>query len=248
MRKFYLPIIIFLLVGGLYFYVAHWYIYFKMSQSNLIVPDTQRTYFMGQENTATKNILYVALGDSFTSGVGVTNYRDSLPSQLAQRMITDNTLVTLKDFSYPGYRTEDLINNFLPQTLALQPDIITLLIGINDVHGQVGEKVFKKNYQTIVEILTKNTKAKIYLISLPFVGSDTLLLPPYNLYFEQQTVNYNKIIKQLAIDYKLDYIDIFTPTVEQFKTNGTHYSPDLFHPSAEGYRLWAQIIYDVINH
>ncbi len=248
MRKFIWPIVIVLLAIGLYFYIAHWYIYYKIGQGNLIAPDIERTYFMGHENQTAKNLIYVALGDSLTSGVGVDDYQESFPALIAQKIISaDKSQITLKDFSYPGYKTNDLINNLLPQAIAVQPDIVTLLIGVNDIHNQVSAGDFENNYRTILNRLTKETKAKIYLVSLPFIGSESLLYPPYNVYFDHETVRFNEIIKQLAGDYQLKYIDIYTPTVSTFKKDGAHYSRDLFHPSAEGYRLWAQIIYDHLD-
>ncbi|MDQ5970522.1 MAG: Adventurous gliding motility protein, partial [Patescibacteria group bacterium] len=71
-----------------------------------------------------------------------------------------------------------------------------------------------------------------------------LLWPPYNFYFKYQTTEYNKIIKGLASDYDLTYIDLENSLQSKVQDEDAYYSPDSFHPSAEGYQLWAQIIYD----
>ena len=129
-----------------------------------------------------------------------------------------------------------------------KPDIVTLLIGVNDVRENISEKEFKGNYTYIVNELVKNTNAKIYLISIPFIGSNTLYLPPYNIYFKNRTIEFNNIIKEIAKENNLTYIDIATPTEQIFKKDGLYYSVDSLHPSKEGYKILEQIIYDNINH
>jgi len=149
----------------------------------------------------------------------------------------------LKNFSYPGARTDDLIKNLLSPAIESVPDIVTLLIGTNDMHGYTTDKAFKDNYEYILKRLTTETKAQIYTISIPFIGASNMMLPGYSNYFDNKTMEYNKIIKELADKHQVHYIDIASPTREMLKKDGAHYSRDSFHPSAVGYQQWAQIIY-----
>jgi lysophospholipase L1-like esterase len=235
-----------LIIG--YLFLAHFLIYFRIGHSGLVSSDSQYVYMIGNSATTSNSLVYGALGDSLTSGVGVEKYEESYPYLVALKLSQQkNTQVDLKTFSYPGARTSDLIKNLLDPAITAKPEVITLLIGINDIHGNVGLETFRKNYEYILERLTKETQAKIYLIGLPSLGADGLLLPPYNYYFEQQTQSYNKIIKSLAEKYSLSFIDLNKATLAESKKNNGYYSKDLFHPSADGYRLWAQIIYDNFN-
>ncbi len=153
--------------------------------------------------------------------------------------------VTLKNFSYPGYRTDDLIKNLLAPAIAVKPKLTTLLIGTNDVYGFYGAEKFKKNYEFILERLTKETTAKIYAISLPFIGAQAFL-PPNNYYFERQIAEFNLIIKELAAAYGVEYIDIAEPTRAAFAENSSYYAADKFHASAAGQALWEKIIFGKI--
>jgi lysophospholipase L1-like esterase len=197
---------------------------------------------MNSEN----NLIYVALGDSLTAGVGANYDRESYPYLIAQKLGFE-TEVILSNFSLPGLKTRDLKNEFLALAIAAKPDLVTVLIGVNDIHGNISLVEFKKNYEEILSGLKKQTSAKIYVINIPLIGADTLILPPYNLYFDWQTKKFNQTIKDLAQIYQVKYIDLYTPTVGGFKKAGVHYSPDLFHPSAVGYASWAKIIYDNFN-
>lgn len=231
---------------GIYLYLSHAYIYHRIKAAGLKAFDVQHAYVIGGIDASVKSPTYAALGDSLTTGVGAEKFEEAYPYLLAQELVGSGNMV-LRNFSYPGARTDDLINNLLSPAIAEQPDIITLLIGTNDMHGNASRAKFKKNYQHILERLTKETSAKIYLISIPFIGSETLLLPPYNYYFDRETVALNQVIKDLAATYRLDYIDLATPTRSILKHDGPHYAADSFHPSASGYKLWAKIIYDNIN-
>lgn len=247
-RKIIIIFILSLIVAfGIYLNRAYAHIYNKIAKENLKAVNQEQIYIINNFDNLKKKFTYVALGDSLTSGVGVNNYTQSYPFLIIQKLSQEDKKYILSNRSYPGARSSDLLNNLLNASIKDQPDIITLLIGINDIHGNVSFSEFKENYENILSRLVSETKSKIYLINLPFIGADNLILPPYNLYFDLQTKNFNKIIKTLADKYQVKYIDLYSPTVDQFKKSGPHYSADLFHPSAQGYAIWAQIIYDNIN-
>lgn len=228
-----------------YLFAAHHFIYKRISGAGLKSPDSKGEYLISSGINTGAKITYTALGDSLTAGVGVSKYEDSYPYRLAQTM-SGGSGVILRDRAYPGARTSDLIKDLLDTAINDQPDIITLLIGVNDVHGNVSKKIFTENYAEILRRLKTETKARIVAISIPYIGTDSLLLPPYNLYFKYRTVEYNKIIKKLAQENNIEYADLYTPTERMF-ANPALYSADSFHPSASGYRLWSEIIYADYN-
>jgi len=229
----------------LYMWFGYANIYNRIRAGGLKETDNTYTYVF---NEVSPNVIkYAALGDSLTAGVGVDNYNQSYPYIISEEMAEENKVI-LGDYSLLGARTEDLISkNLLSGAVKDSPDMVTVLIGVNDVRENISEKEFKKNYEYIVNELVDNTVAKIYLINIPFIGSDTLYLPPYNYYFKDKTFKFNNIIKSIAEEHNLDYIDIATPTKEIFRKDGIYYSVDSLHPSAEGYKFIAEIIYDGIN-
>jgi lysophospholipase L1-like esterase len=245
-KYYYIIILLILITLSAYLFFAHFYIYQQIKNAGLTSPDITHTY-MVNNNPNIKKISYSALGDSLTAGVGVDEFKDSFPYILADKLAKNDAKVDLKIFAYPGAKTADLIKDLLPGAIASQPDIITLLIGTNDMHGNISLKDFEKKYRFILQELKENTKAKIYAISVPFLGTESLLLPPYDFYFNQQTKEYNEIIKNLADVFQVEYVDIATPTADLFKKRGSYCADDEFHPSAAGYALWSKIIYDSIN-
>lgn len=247
-RKIKIYFIIPAVVLAVYLLLANYSIYYRIHQAGLLMPDIKRDYMLTNSTAKSNHLVYAALGDSLTSGVGATKYEESYPYLLASKLADGkNIQVELKTFSYPGARTGDLIKDLLDPAVDAKPDIITLLIGTNDIHGNIGLENFRKNYDYILGRLTGGTEAKIYAVGLPDLGSDELLFPPYNYYFAKQTEAYNAVIKSLAEKYGCQFIDLNSLTLSASKKNDGYYSNDLFHPSAKGYNLWAQIIYDNIN-
>lgn len=232
---------------GLYLYLVNWSIYNHLDKIGLKASDNRHEYvFNGAPNG--EELIYVALGDSLTAGTGVDNYEDSYPYLVAARLAQGKTKLIHHNYSYQGARTADLMENLLPQALKENPNLVTLLIGTNDVQGNVATAVFRQNYEIIISRLKNESEAKINLISIPFIGADSVFLPPYNYYYHARIIHFNEIIKELAAKYQLNYIDLTTPTRKYASAAGPYYAADSFHPSAVGYSFWAQIIYDHLNY
>lgn len=246
MKKIHLLIILlFITIIGAYLNRAYAYIYNEIGNANLKAPDKNQTYMIG-ENENNKNLIYTALGDSLTAGAGTKQPKESYPALIAEKLLAKNNVILINR-SELGYKSEDVKNVFLPLAITDNPTIVTLFVGVNDIHNNISKEDFSKNYEEILLKLTTETKAKIYAINLPFIGSANLILPPWNYYFDAKTKELNEVIKNLATKYNITYIDLYSPTKEEFVKSNSYYSKDLFHPSAKGYAFWANIIYANLN-
>ncbi len=230
---------------GAYLFLSHAYIYRSIGRAGLSFPQIESEYFFSAQN-ASQPIVYAALGDSLTAGVGVAQYTDSYPYQLAQKL-SEMRALKLHTLAYPGARSSDVLLTHVQGARNAKPDIVTLLIGTNDIHGKVPLSEFEANYRAILTILTTETSARIYAISIPYIGSSSLILPPHTLYFEYRTEEFNATIKRLAQEFNVSYIDIATATQADFKKDSLFYAADSFHPSALGYALWSNLIYAGIH-
>ena len=75
---------------------------------------------------------YVALGDSYTIGTSVEE-DERFPNQLVDRLAGSSGLELVANLGVNGYSSAQLIDRELPQLDALEPDFVTVLIGVNDV-------------------------------------------------------------------------------------------------------------------
>ncbi|MEY4440981.1 MAG: hypothetical protein RLY49_607 [Candidatus Parcubacteria bacterium] len=243
-KKYIINISIVVIIGG-YLYFSHAHIYNKIGDMALVSPQTQKTYVISNKNQ--KQLRYVAFGDSLTAGVGVDIYEQSYPHLLAQEISKkEQKSVELIPIATPGARTQDVIVNTLDQVINSKPDIVTILLGVNDIHNGVSRDEFYKNYSQIINRITEKTDAVIYIINIPYIGEPSLILPPYNIYFDSKTKEFNEALEQLKEEYPVRYVDLYTKTRDEAEKKD-YYSVDLFHPGKVGYTLWAQIIYDAFN-
>jgi lysophospholipase L1-like esterase len=220
------------------------HIYQTIEKAQLTSSDQKQTYIIG--NTSSQSLTYVAIGDSLTAGVGVDSYANSYPYQFAQKISQKGTQVILKTEAVPGARSTDIVHNFLDSTIEKKPDVVTLLVGINDVHGNISKTEFKNNYETILKKLTQETKADIYSVAIPYIGAPQVIQFPYTYYFDLRTREFNTIIQELDETYNVKYVDLYTQTLAP-SAQDSYYASDLFHPSQVGYTLWADILYASFN-
>jgi lysophospholipase L1-like esterase len=238
--KMIIIVIIILAAAGIYLNRSYSHIYSKFNK--LSKPQSFEQVMEIKNNT----IKYVALGDSLTYGMGAQNQAESFPYLLAGKLSSSTTTVEAVNLAMPGETSAGLLRDQIAEAVKQNPQMITLLIGINDIHNRVTKDAYQKNLSAIVKTLQEKTLAKIYLINLPDLGTKTLILPPYNLYFDVRTKEFNEIISNVAKEYGIAVIDIYqSKTI--FKHDKLYYSADQFHPSAKGYELWTNLIYDQLQ-
>ncbi len=174
---------------------------------------------------------------------GTDGHEESYPYLFAKKLSASNQKIKLVNLGIPGALTKDVFDSQVERAISENPQIITLLIGTNDMNSYVPLKEFRINFEKIIEELQKKTKAKIVVANTPYLGAPKLYLPPYNWFFDFRTKQYNKIIKEVIDNKDIIFVDLYKQTNKQFKKDAGVYSLDLFHPSAKGYKLWGDIFY-----
>lgn len=240
-RTLIIVVIIIAICAGIYLNRAYAYVYSKF---DLTSAPAQRTYTT-QTMTAKSNLLrYVAIGDSLTAGVGATGASSTFPALLAEKLAVERgVVVQVYNLGAPGATSFDILTGQVLDANQYQPDIVTIFIGINDMHNFVPLEKYRSNLETAIEAVKKTGAAKIYLINLPYLGAKDLILPPYDFYFDLKTRQYNEIIAETGAASGLAVIDLYDVAKADFAADQDLYSQDRYHPSDRGYQLWANKIY-----
>ncbi len=192
-------------------------------------------------------LVYTAFGDSLTAGTGATTGTASYPYQVGLKLSTDDFPVTIVNTAVPGATAADVLNQQIPSIDGLFGDVITVSIGVNDVHARTPLPEFKETVQKILTSLNESS-ADVYITTIPYLGNKQLFLPPYRWYFDWQTQRYNQIIKTVAEEIGVSVIDLYTLSHTTAWTGDNYYAADGFHLSDTGYSLWSSWIYDALNH
>lgn len=147
-----------------------------------------------------------------------------------------------------GNQTKDLIPRLQKDFIDIQPDIVSILIGINDVwHYSEGRKwlpdeVFEERYRTILKSIKEQTNAKIMIME-PF------LIPIEDKqFFRENLAPKIEIIRKLA----REYADVYLPTDGLLQSafigdDPLSYANDGVHPTEKGARYIGKLYVEYIS-
>ena len=142
-----------------------------------------------------------------------------------------------------GNRIVDVYARIKADIINLKPDVMSILIGINDVwhevgnHNGVSAEKFEKIYDMLIdEILEELPNLKIMILE-PFVLKGCATVDAWD-YFEPETKKRAEAAKRIAQKYNLTFI----PLQEMFDNMPDCVLPDYWagdgvHPTAAGHEL-----------
>lgn len=189
-------------------------------------------------------IVYVALGDSTGAGVGARE--GGYPARLFKQIEERRPGSTLSNLSVSGATTADLLRDQLERGVALNPDLVTVGIGINDIgHGLTIEQ-FAKNFEEILSTLKEKTHAQIVVTNLPDVSSAPRIPNAMRSVYQQQIIQFCQRLEEIAKGHGVILFDIYSITKDELPSHPEYFSIDGFHPSDEGYELWATQMWPTI--
>lgn len=134
-----------------------------------------------------------------------------------------------------GNQTLSLVNRLDKDFVDVQPDIVSILIGINDVwhHAEdrswIPNEDFEERYRTVLKAIKEKTHAKIMMME-PF------LIPVEDkLYFREDLYQKIEIVRKLA----REYADVYLPTDGLLASayvgdDFISYAADGVHPTDKG--------------
>ena len=157
-------------------------------------------------------IRYLALGDSYTIGTGI-NPLKSWPAQLTNRLNQSGIAVQLAaNLGKNGWTAQQIFEEQLALLIDARPEVITLLIGINDWIRGITSSKFRNRYRKLLLTIQSylNDPSKLILITIP----DFSCSPQgKKLGYGSSAVNgisrLNDIIKSEAQKASLEVVDIF---------------------------------------
>ncbi len=154
------------------------------------------------------------------------------------------------DLGISGNRTDQLFDRIYPDCIALEPSIVSVLIGINDIWHRYGsariattDEQFAANYRAILSRIKSETNARL-AVFLPF-----LLDSPDKAHFRPDLDRLLPIARSIAEEYA----DVVVPLDELFakamktQPEPLYYSADGVHPNANGSAFIGSIYADAVS-
>jgi acyl-CoA thioesterase-1 len=231
--------LVFILLLIAYFLFVFLKIKYIVAKANLIDPKQPD----GVAGTGPA-LSYLAAGDSTAVGLGASSYPKTYTYQLFQELSKSNK-VSYKNIAVSGAKTQDLIDKQLTQIIQQNPDVITISIGANDLNHLVASNKILDNYKTIVDALTNQTHAKIYITSIAALKNAKILPWWYRHLIDLRAGSLNKEIAKLESD-RVKIINIREFGWDRYPDIQATFAADHFHPSDLGYQNWRDAFLDKI--
>lgn len=193
---------------------------------------------------------YVALGDSYTVGTGVTE-AERWPNQLVEALRALDGAPRLElaaNLAVNGWTSRNVYERQLPKLAALAPDVVSLLVGVNDVVQGVPPADFERNAAAILdEVLARLPANRIVVVATP----DYTVTPAGADYGDPDRaragiVENNRILRVLAEARGIAFVDIFDLSGEA-AGDRTLVAGDGLHPSGAQYARWVERIAPVVE-
>ncbi|HVF19175.1 MAG TPA: SGNH/GDSL hydrolase family protein [Mycobacteriales bacterium] len=182
------------------------------------------------------------LGDSTAAGLGVVDTVDTVGAQVAATVSAETGRpVALDGLGVSGARSGDLAPQ-VSRALLHDPDVAVILIGPNDVTHLTSKSSVRADVTEAVRRL-RAAGANVVVGSCADMGSATAFHQPLRLVSAWRGRAIGAAIRDAAADAGALTVDIGAETGPAFRDDPDRYlSEDEFHPSAEGYRLWAEAL------
>ena len=133
-----------------------------------------------------------------------------------------------------GHRTENLLARLDGNFIDVQPDIVSILVGVNDIWHryqvppiETTYEMTEQNYRAILTAIKERTNAKILMIQPFLIGMDWL---------RPELEELKAVVDKLADEFADSYLrlDEIFRSDEQWQQDNTFYSEDGVHPNANG--------------
>ena len=185
---------------------------------------------------------YLALGDSYTICTGASDATKRWPSIIASRLGAELTNPAVN-----GFTTLDLIRDELPFVHQLRPDVLSVLIGVNDLVQGRAPRQYRESLVTIYDEVATLAHAHVAAISIPnwsyvpaaadFGGKE---------HVRELTNVFNTVALEEALARRFIWVDIGPASTAGVGSAGWIAS-DRLHPGDAQYAAWAEVIWSAVK-
>ncbi|HEX6683178.1 MAG TPA: SGNH/GDSL hydrolase family protein [Candidatus Limnocylindrales bacterium] len=189
----------------------------------------------------------VLLGDSTALGVGVDRLVDTVGGQLAELLSADGRRVALSSVGVAGSRSSDLATQVARCLLGDRPDVAVILVGANDATGLRRPSDAAVYLGAAVRRL-RDAGVEVVVGACPDLGAARAIAQPL-----RQIVGWlgRRVARaQVRAVHAAGgtVVDLGAETGAVFRADPNTLCHDRYHPSADGYRVWAYALLPAVAH
>jgi lysophospholipase L1-like esterase len=195
-------------------------------------------------------LTYLALGDSYTIGTGASHESRNYPSLLGQRLeVAAGCKVRVVNPAVNGFTTIDLLAREIGFIGELKPDLVSVLIGVNDLVRGRSLEAYRHSLIEIYDAIATLGLApgRALAISIPD-WSVVPAAPTYGdpLQIRRLTEAFNAAAREEAVRRSFSWFDLSAVSRSWLGSAGWISTDDL-HPGDRQYAAWVDAIWAEIG-
>ena len=178
---------------------------------------------------------YLALGDSYTIGTGASDPSRAWPSIVAARVGAEVTNPAVN-----GYTTVDLIRDELPYLERIEPDVVSVLIGVNDlVQGRSADE-YRRSLTTIYDAVSGRPVVAVSIPTWSYVPAAADFGGAERV--DSLTRVFNEVARDQAQGRGYAWVDLTEASTSGIGA-ANWIASDSLHPGDVQYAAWAEAIW-----
>jgi lysophospholipase L1-like esterase len=206
----------------------------QMARTGPDLPDSSPLDHDGHVGGDGPALRMVWLGDSTAAGVGASSADGAMPRRVARAL---HRPVDLTVLAVSGDRVSDVVDDQVGALAALQPDVVLVSIGANDAYLDA--------YEDLVAAVPDG--ARLVVLGVPDMGAPPRFAQPLRAVAGWRGRQLDRTSRAVADDAGALYVDIAGETGPVMRADpGRLFAVDKYHPSDDGYALWAEAVVEVL--
>jgi lysophospholipase L1-like esterase len=187
---------------------------------------------------------YVALGDSFTEGVGdpdpgSPNGVRGWADRVAQQLILADGSWGYANLAIRGKRMRQILEEQIDAAVVLQPTLVTIYAGANDIlRPRVDIDALMEHYDAGIARLAATGAAVVVFTGFDSSGSAVFATT------RGRTAVYNELLREIAEHRGADIVDYWR--MREFR-NWSYWDTDRMHMATAGHLLMARKVLDTLK-
>lgn len=189
----------------------------------------------------------VLLGDSTALGVGVDRLIDTVGGQLAELLSADGRQVLLSSVGVAGSRSSDLATQVARCLLGDRPDVAVILIGSNDATA-LRRPADAAVYLGAAVRRLRDAGVEVVVGACPDLGAARAIAQPLRQIVGWLGRRMARAQVRAVHAAGGEVVDLGAETGAVFRADPNTLCSDRYHPSADGYRVWAYALLPAVAH
>lgn len=189
------------------------------------------------------------LGDAAALGVGVDTVDETIGGQLAALLADTGgdvrRRVELSSVAVAGSRSADLATQVARALVGARPDVAVILIGAGDVTGLRRPGEAAAHLSAAVRRL-RDAGVEVVVGTCPDLAACRAFAPPLRQLVGWHGRRIARAQAAAAHTAGADVVDLAAEAGPVFRADAGALCFDGFHPSADGYRIWAHALYPAV--